>query len=85
MPNAFTEKGLHMLATILKNPIATQTTIAIIETFAKVRELIQTIQKLSSNPNEDKQKSLMQHSGEIMADLLDDNFYRQLILKLHWD
>ena len=34
-PKAFTEKGLYMLATILKSPMATQTTIAIVETFAK--------------------------------------------------
>ncbi|MFA7062487.1 MAG: ORF6N domain-containing protein [Pedobacter sp.] len=32
-PKAFTEKGLYMIATILKSPQATQTTIAIIETF----------------------------------------------------
>ena len=36
LPNAFTEKGLYMLATILKSKRATQTTIAIIETFAKL-------------------------------------------------
>lgn len=36
LPKAFTEKGLYMLATILKSPKATQTTIAIIETFAKI-------------------------------------------------
>ena len=29
LPNAFTEKGLYMLATILKSPRATETTIAI--------------------------------------------------------
>ena len=28
-PTAFTEKGLYMLATILKSPIATQTTIVV--------------------------------------------------------
>lgn len=39
LPKAFTEKGLYMLATILKSERATQTTIAIIETFAKIREL----------------------------------------------
>lgn len=38
-PRAFTEKGLYMLATILKSERATAVTIAIIETFAKVREL----------------------------------------------
>ena len=36
LPKVFTEKGLYMLATILKSKIATQTTIAIIETFAKI-------------------------------------------------
>jgi phage regulator Rha-like protein len=36
LPKAFTEKGLYMLATILKGVKATQTTITIIETFAKI-------------------------------------------------
>lgn len=36
-PNAFTEKGLYMLATILKSKTATKTTLAIIETFAKMK------------------------------------------------
>ena len=34
-PKVFTEKGLYMLATIIKSKVATQTTIKIIETFAK--------------------------------------------------
>ena len=72
-PKAFTEKGLYMLATILKSKTAIQTTIAIIETFAKMRELSQAIQKLSANPEEDEQKSLMQKSGEIFNELLGDN------------
>ena len=38
-PKAFTEQGLYMLATILKSSLATQTTIAIIETFTKIRTL----------------------------------------------
>jgi len=38
LPKAFTEKGLYMLATILKSQRATNTTIAIVETFAKIRE-----------------------------------------------
>ena len=73
LPKAFTEKGLYMLATILKSKVATQTTIAIIETFAKVRELTQTISKLSSNPPKDQQQSLMQKSGEIISELLDND------------
>jgi hypothetical protein len=31
LPNAFTEKGLYMLATILKSPKATETTLGIVE------------------------------------------------------
>ena len=73
LPKAFTEKGLYMLTTILKSKTATQTTISIIETFAKVRELTQTVKELSTNPEKEKKKSLMKNSGEIMADLLGDN------------
>ena len=74
LPKAFTEKGLYMLATILKSEQATKTSIAIIETFAKVRELTQTINKLSQNPPKPEQQSLMQKSGEIMANLLDNDW-----------
>lgn len=37
MPKAFNEKGLYMLATILKGKKATQTTLEIIETFTRIR------------------------------------------------
>jgi len=70
-PKAFTEKGLYMLATILKGPAATQTTIAIVEAFANLRELSRVINQLP-DADENKQKSLMQRSGEILADILDD-------------
>jgi len=46
LPTAFTEKGLYMLATILKSPVATQTTLAIVETFAKMREFAMIITQL---------------------------------------
>lgn len=72
LPKAFTEKGLYMLATILKSPKATQTTIAIVETFAKVRELSRTVAELADAKEDFKQKSLMQRGGEILADVLDD-------------
>ncbi|HED38531.1 MAG TPA: ORF6N domain-containing protein [Ignavibacteria bacterium] len=73
LPKAFTEKGLYMLATILKSKKATHTTLSIIETFAKVRELTQTINALSANPEEQEQKSLMKKSGEIISELLDND------------
>lgn len=72
MPKAFTEKGLYMLATIIKSEKATATTIAIVETFTKIRELSKTISELTNTSDDFKQKSLMQQSGEILADILDD-------------
>lgn len=73
LPKAFTEKGLYMLATILKSERATQTTIAIVETFSKIRELSRTVAQLSESPDESMQKSLMQKSGDIIADLLGED------------
>ena len=72
LPNVFTEKGLYMLATILKSEKATQTTINIVETFAKIRELARTVSQLSETKEEQAQKSLMQKGGEIIADILED-------------
>ena len=73
LPNAFTEKGLYMLATILKSPRATQTTIAIVEAFAKIRELSRTIAALSQSPEEFQQKQLMQKSGDMIVDIFGEN------------
>ena len=66
---AFTERGLYMLATILKSPRATETTIAIIEAFATMRELSRTIGEIAAHPDDSEQKSLVRKSGEMMADL----------------
>lgn len=74
LPKAFTEKGLYMLATILKSPVATETTIAIVETFAKVRELSRTISQLSAQSDKEQQKSMMHKSGELISDILSDDF-----------
>jgi hypothetical protein len=74
-PKAFTEKGLYMMATILKSVKATQTTIAIIETFAKVKNLSRTIRDLSATENEKNKKSLIQKSSEILSELIDDNLH----------
>jgi hypothetical protein len=69
-PKAFTEKGLYMLATILKSPKATQTTLSIIETFATFRELTRTINAINTTASPEKQKELMNQTGELMSDLL---------------
>ncbi len=73
MPKAFTEKGLYMLATILKSKQATMTTLMIIETFAKIRELSRTIKALSVVKDDAEQKDLMQRSGELIAQVLDED------------
>lgn len=72
LPKAFTEKGLYMLATILKSKKATETTIEIVETYAKIRELSRTVVELSETREELKQKSLMQKSGEIFSEMIGD-------------
>lgn len=70
LPKAFTEKGLYMLATIIKSEIATQTTLGIIEIFTKIRRLSKTLNNLTQTENETQQKALMQKSGEIIAEVL---------------
>jgi len=73
LPSAFTEKGLYMLATILKSQQATQATISIVETFSKIRELSRNIKELSIAQDKADQKSLMQKSGELIAEIFDDD------------
>lgn len=66
-PKTFTERGLYMFATILKSPKAVDTTLAIIETFAKVRELSRIINQVQSLPeNSPKQKTLMELTGDLI-------------------
>jgi len=62
-----------MLATILKSPVATQTTLAIVETFAKMREFARIVTQLPDVQEEVQKKSLVQRGGEIFADILDEN------------
>ena len=57
-PKAFTEKGLYMLATILKSPQATKSTIAIIDAYAKIKSLSKDIKVLSEIQDKKEQKEL---------------------------
>lgn len=72
-PKAFTEKGLYMLATILKSPNATKTTIAIIETFAGIKNLSRNIRELSVTYDKQQKQKLMQQSGGIITEILEDD------------
>ena len=73
-PTAFTERGLYMLATILKSKRAVKTTIAIIDTFAQVREMARTMEALQNVASDKvKQASLLHRSGELMGEIIGQN------------
>ena len=66
----FTERGLYMLATVLKGERARNITFAIIETFAKVRELKRELLELHQETDKKKQAAKMQHFGEVLTDIV---------------
>ena len=70
IPKAFTEKGLYMLATILKSPVATQTTLAIVETFAQVRELKEEISAMHIEEGKGNQTPRIERIGALIADIM---------------
>ena len=67
---AFTERGLYMLATILKGERARNVTFTIIETFFKVRSLKRELLELHNETDKEKQKTKMQHFGEVLSDVV---------------
>ncbi|MBP5663737.1 MAG: ORF6N domain-containing protein [Bacteroidales bacterium] len=74
-PKAFTEKGLYMLATILKSPKAVETTIAIVEAYAKLKELSRVIVEVPQYEDKSTEQQVLLHRGgqlieEIMSDIL---------------
>ena len=71
---AFTERGLYMLATVLKSPRATQTTLAIIDTFVEVREMARTMEALQNvTDGSTEQQSLLQKTGQLLATVVGNN------------
>ena len=71
---AFTERGLYMLATILKSPRATQTTLAIIDTFVEVREMARTMEALQNViDGGTEQQSLLLKTGQLLATVVGNN------------
>jgi len=78
-PKAFTERGLYMLATILKSPQAINTTIVIIDTFAKLKELTQAVYQFAKAKSDEQRVKIFENSTSIVADLLDN----KLIVSQH--
>lgn len=70
-PWVFTEKGLYMVATILKTNTATQATFCIIETFAKLKELSRNISVITNSNNKRELNTLVKRSSEIFEDIID--------------
>ena len=73
VPKAFTERGLYMMATILKSRQAELTTLAIVDTFASVKELARTITALNNTEAKEKQKGLLKRSGDLIGKLMGDD------------
>ena len=77
-PKAFTEKGLYMLATILKSSKAVETTIAIVEAYAKLKELSRVIVEIpQQEDNEQVQKILLQRGGQLVEGIMSDILPKQ--------
>ena len=70
LPAVFTERGLYMLATILKSKKAVNATFAIIETFANVRQLKRELRTLHQETDSHVQQSKMKHFGEMLSDIV---------------
>ena len=70
LPKVFTEKGLYMLATILKSRRAQEVTFAIIETFTQVRYLKREIISLHKESDPKLQRTRMQQFGEVISDII---------------
>ena len=66
----FTERGLYMLATVLKGERARDVTFTIIETFFKVRELKRELVELHRETDKEKQKNMIRQFGEVLTDIV---------------
>ena len=74
LPKVFTERGLYMLATILKGDRAVRTTLAIIETYAQVRAMVRDMEALQTlKDGSVEQASKLTQAGHKLASLIGDN------------
>ena len=67
-----------MLATILKSPKAVETTIAIVEAYAKLKELSRVIVEIpQQEDNTQVQKTLLQRGGQLVEGIMSDMLPKQ--------
>ena len=73
-PYAFTERGLYMLATILKGAVATRVTLAIIETYAQLRSMVSDMEALQTlKDGSPEQAAQLTQVGHKLAELIGEN------------
>ena len=74
LPKVFTERGLYMLATILKGELAARTTLAIVETYAQVRDMVRNMEALQTlKDGSPEQAAQLAKTGHKLAALIGDN------------
>jgi len=71
LPKIFTEKGLYMLATIIKSKVATQTTLQIVETFANIKKLSRNLNAINPDQSKEEQQALVQESNVLLEEIID--------------
>ena len=70
LPKAFTEKGLYMLATILRSKKSIEVTFAIIETFVKVRMMKRELVDLHNETDKSILSDKMNHFSDVLSDIV---------------
>ena len=70
LPKAFTEKGLYMLATILRSKKSIEVTFAIIETFVKVRKMKRELVDLHNETDKNILSENMNHFSDVLSDIV---------------
>ena len=74
LPKVFTERGLYMLATILKGELAARATLAIVETYAQVRDMVRNMEGLQTlKDGSPEQAAQLAKTGHKLAALIGDN------------
>ena len=77
-PYALTERGLYMLATILKGDVATRATLAIVNTYAQVRSMVRDMEAIQTErAGSPEQANLLTRAGHKLAALIGDNLSTQ--------
>ena len=73
-PYAFTERGLYMLATVLKGQLATKATLAIVNTYAQLRSMVRDMEALQSlKDGSPEQAQKLTQAGHKLAELIGEN------------